>query len=122
MKRSNLTIVDLAKLCDVTPQEVIRAFAAGTVKGQITDGPTVRITREAAMKFLLENKNAAIAVYTTGQVAKLCNMSQQTIIRCFDSGIIKGYTVPMSKHRRIPLEALAEFMVEHNIPYGGKSV
>jgi len=30
------------------------------------------------------------AVYTTGEAATICNLSQQTIIRCFDSGQLQA--------------------------------
>ena len=36
-------------------------------------------------------------VYTTGEAAKICKVSQQTIIRCFDSGQLKGFRVPVTK-------------------------
>lgn len=55
-------------------------------------------------------------VYTTGEVAEICKLSQQTVIRCFDSGRLGGYRVPGSRFRRIPREALIQFMKEHNIP------
>ena len=45
-------------------------------------------------------------VFTTGEAAKICKVSQQTIIRCFDSGQLKGFRVPGSRFRRIPREAL----------------
>jgi len=56
------------------------------------------------------------AVYTTGDAAEICNLSQQTIIRCFDSGQLQGFRVPGSKFRRVPHEALIKFMKEHGIP------
>ena len=55
-------------------------------------------------------------VYTTGEAAKICKVSQQTIIRCFDSGQLKGFRVPGSRFRRIPREALFRFMKENGIP------
>jgi two-component system, OmpR family, response regulator len=55
-------------------------------------------------------------VFTTGEVAEICKVSQQTIIRCFDSGKLQGFRVPGSKFRRIPREALMEFMKENEIP------
>ncbi len=55
-------------------------------------------------------------VYTTGEVAEICKVSQQTVIRCFDSGRLKGYRVPGSRFRRIPYESLLEFMKENDIP------
>ncbi|HSI32251.1 MAG: response regulator [Phycisphaerae bacterium] len=55
-------------------------------------------------------------VYTTGEAAEVCKVSQQTIIRCFDSGRLKGFRVPGSRFRRIPREALIAFMKENSIP------
>jgi excisionase family DNA binding protein len=55
-------------------------------------------------------------VFTTGEAAKICKVSQQTIIRCFDSGQLKGFRVPGSRFRRIPRDALYRFMKENSIP------
>ena len=55
-------------------------------------------------------------VFTTGEAAEICKVSQQTIIRCFDSGRLKGFRVPGSRFRRIPRDALIAFMKENNIP------
>lgn len=55
-------------------------------------------------------------IFTTGQAARICKVSQQTIIRCFDSGKLKGFKVPGSKFRRITLEGLKKFMDENRIP------
>ena len=55
-------------------------------------------------------------VFTTGEAAKICKVSQQTIIRCFDNGQLKGFRVPGSKFRRIPREALYKFMKDNGIP------
>ena len=55
-------------------------------------------------------------VFTTGEAARICKVSQQTIIRCFDSGQLRGFRVPGSKFPRIPREALIRFMKEHGIP------
>ncbi len=49
-------------------------------------------------------------VFTTGEAAKICNVSQQTIIRCFDSGRLQGFKVPGSRFRRIPRAELVRFM------------
>jgi two-component system, OmpR family, response regulator len=58
----------------------------------------------------------AKSIFTTGEVADICRISQQTVIRCFDSGKLNGFRVPGSKFRRIPREALLAFMREHSIP------
>lgn len=55
-------------------------------------------------------------IFTTGEVAKVCKISQQTVIRCFDAGKLNGFRVPGSRFRRIPRDALIQFMKEHNIP------
>ncbi|MFM8172165.1 MAG: response regulator [Pirellulaceae bacterium] len=55
-------------------------------------------------------------VFTTGEAAKICKVSQQTIIRCFDNGTLKGFRVPGSRFRRIPRDHLYNFMKENGIP------
>ena len=67
-------------------------------------------------------------IFTTGEAAEVCKVSQQTIIRCFDAGRLKGFRVPGSKFRRIPRDALIAFMRANDIPAdnlaafgGGKS-
>jgi len=55
-------------------------------------------------------------VFTTGEAASLCKVSQQTIIRCFDAGRLNGFRVPGSKFRRIPREELLRFMRANEIP------
>ena len=65
-----------------------------------------KLARESAMK----------EVYSTGEAAKVCRVSQQTVIRCFDAGKLEGFYVPGSRFRRIPRESLIKFMRENNIP------
>ncbi len=55
-------------------------------------------------------------VFTTGEAAKICKVSQQTIIRCFDNGTLKGFRVPGSRFRRIPRDHLYAFMKDNGIP------
>ena len=55
-------------------------------------------------------------VFTTGEAAKICKVSRQTIIRCFDSGQLKGFRVPGSRFRRIPRDQLFSFMKDNGIP------
>lgn len=66
-------------------------------------------------------------VFTTGEAAEVCKVSQQTIIRCFDAGRLGGFRVPGSKFRRIPRADLIRFMRDNDIPTenleaGGKRV
>jgi len=55
-------------------------------------------------------------VFTTGEAAEICKVSQQTIIRCFDSGRLQGFRVPGSRFRRIPRDELIRFMRTNDIP------
>ena len=55
-------------------------------------------------------------LFTTGEAAEICKVSQQTIIRCFDSGRLKGFRIPGSRFRRIPRDSLIKFMKENDIP------
>lgn len=55
-------------------------------------------------------------VLTTGEVAKICNVAPRTVSKWFDSGQLRGYRIPGSKDRRIPVTALVRFMKQHNIP------
>jgi len=55
-------------------------------------------------------------LFTTGEAAEVCRVSQQTIIRCFDAGRLEGFRILGSKFRRIPRHSLVRFMKENNIP------
>lgn len=58
------------------------------------------------------------SVLTTGDVAKICNVAPRTVSKWFDQGQLKGYRIPGSKDRRIPVNELIRFMKLHNMPIG----
>jgi excisionase family DNA binding protein len=58
-------------------------------------------------------------LFTTGEAAEICRVSQQTIIRCFDAGRLEGFRVPGSRFRRIPRVSLIKFMKDNSIPSDG---
>jgi two-component system, OmpR family, response regulator RpaA len=58
-------------------------------------------------------------VLTTGQVAKLCNVAPRTVSKWFDSGQLRGYRIPGSRDRRIPVTHLVSFMKVHGMPLNG---
>lgn len=58
-------------------------------------------------------------VLTTGQVARICNVAPRTVSKWFDSGQLRGYRIPGSKDRRIPLTQLIRFMRAHSMPLAG---
>ena len=88
---------------DFGPQPFTERGLAGYTRAT---GPSARKGVDEPMK----------TVFTTGEAAKICKVSQQTIIRCFDNGQLKGFRVPGSRFRRIPREMLYKFMKDNGIP------
>lgn len=58
-------------------------------------------------------------VMTTGEVARICNVAPRTVSKWFDTGQLRGYRIPGSKDRRIPIDQLRRFMQTHGIPLNG---
>ena len=54
--------------------------------------------------------------YTTGEVAKICQVTKRTVIKWIDGGRLTGYTIPGSRHRRVTAESLQSFMRTNGIP------
>jgi CheY-like chemotaxis protein len=49
-------------------------------------------------------------------VAKICHVAPRTVSKWFDNGQLRGYRIPGSKDRRIPVSELIRFMKVHNMP------
>jgi excisionase family DNA binding protein len=58
-------------------------------------------------------------VLTTGEVARICKVAPRTVTKWFDSGQLRGYRIPGSKDRRIPVNQLIRFMRQNNMPLDG---
>ncbi|MGB2819538.1 MAG: helix-turn-helix domain-containing protein [Phycisphaerae bacterium] len=58
-------------------------------------------------------------VLTTGEVARICRVAPRTVSKWFDTGKLRGYRIPGSRDRRIPLQQLIAFMRAHDIPLDG---
>lgn len=56
-----------------------------------------------------------IDAFTTGEVAVVLGISQASVTRLFDQGLLRGYRVPLSQHRRIPVTALWQFLEQQGI-------
>ncbi len=54
-------------------------------------------------------------VMTSGEVAKVMGINMRTVIRLIDSGKLKGFKIPGSKHRRVEEKHLRELMQELGI-------
>ena len=55
-------------------------------------------------------------VFTTGQVARICHVAPRTVTKWFDTGKLRGYRIPGSRDRRIPMDQLIAFMKENDMP------
>jgi excisionase family DNA binding protein len=55
-------------------------------------------------------------VLTTGEVARLCHVAPRTVSKWFDTGKLRGYRIPGSRDRRIPIAQVQAFMRAHGIP------
>ncbi len=53
---------------------------------------------------------------TTGDVARLCHVSPRTVSKWVDTGKLRGYCIPGSRDRRIPVNHLISFMRAHEMP------
>jgi len=58
-------------------------------------------------------------VLTTGEVARICRVAPRTVSKWVDTGKLRGYRIPGSRDRRIPLPHLIAFMRAHDIPLEG---
>ena len=64
------------------------------------------------VKTMAKGKN----ILTTGDVARICNVAPRTVSKWFDNGQLKGYKIPGTKDRRIPVSELVRFMKANNMP------
>jgi len=58
-------------------------------------------------------------VLTTGEVARICHVAPRTVSKWFDTGKLRGYRIPGSRDRRIPVSQLVQFMRAHGMPLRG---
>lgn len=58
-------------------------------------------------------------VLTTGEVAKICHVAPRTVSKWFDTGKLRGYRIPGSRDRRIPVDQLVAFLRAHDMPMDG---
>ena len=48
--------------------------------------------------------------FTTGNIARICRVTINTVVKWFDSGELKGYRIPSSRARRVKRKDLLAFM------------
>jgi hypothetical protein len=54
--------------------------------------------------------------FTTGQVAKICGVSSQTVQKWCNTDLLPSYRLAESHHRRVMRLSLVKFMHAHGIP------
>jgi len=59
---------------------------------------------------------ACKTVLTTGQVARICHVAARTVTKWFDTGKLRGYRIPGSRDRRIPIDQLVAFLKANDMP------
>ena len=58
-------------------------------------------------------------VFTTGEVARICRVVPRTVSKWIDAGHLKGYRLPGSNDRRVPVVNLIRFLKERGMPLRG---
>lgn len=56
-------------------------------------------------------------VMSIGQIAKLCHVAPRTVINWINSGKLKAYRIPVSKHRRAKVADVLAFLKEYDMPF-----
>jgi len=57
--------------------------------------------------------NGIKEVFTTGEVARISGLAVSTVVRLVDTGVLPGFKVPHSKHRRIRRKSLVRFFASN---------
>lgn len=55
--------------------------------------------------------------YSTGEMARFCDVAPRTVAKWFDSGELKGYRIPGSQDRRAPKSEFLRFLKAHRMPW-----
>ncbi|MBS3080051.1 hypothetical protein J4221_01145 [Candidatus Pacearchaeota archaeon] len=58
-------------------------------------------------------------IYTTGEIARIWEVSIKSVIKCIDSGHLKAVRFTTKGFRRVSNSDLVDCMVNHNIPLNG---
>jgi hypothetical protein len=55
-------------------------------------------------------------VLSSGEVAQICHVAPRTAQKWIDAGLLKGYRIPGSRDRRVPIDEMVRFMEHHGMP------
>ena len=133
------TTGEAAKLLNLSRKLICKLFDNGYIEGFVIPVSNHRRILSNSLTNLLEKlsvgmpinstqsqedenikRNSVISrVYTTGEVARICGISRQGVIRRYNKGLINGYLIPGSRYRKITHKNLVDFMIKNNIPLEG---
>jgi excisionase family DNA binding protein len=54
--------------------------------------------------------------YTTGEIAVACGVSSRTVSKWIDTGMLRGWKLPLSGTRRVLREDLVQFIRDNKFP------
>lgn len=57
-----------------------------------------------------------------GKIAAMFNVSPKMVVKWIDSGLMKSWRIPMSKHRRVSIEEIKRFAAKHGIPIASEAL
>lgn len=113
------TTKQVSRISRIAPKTVAKLIDNNYLKGfKIPGSKHRRILGNFLIEFMKKNgmyEYIGERIYTTGEAAKLCRISIQSIIRCFDKKMLKGYRIPSINYRRIPRRCLIEFIRENGM-------
>jgi len=124
------SIDQVAIICKVARNTVCKWFDSGELKGyrDSTFWEVRYVPRDRLIGFLEKHNIPYISWdgeihtdenFTTGEAAAISRLNISTIIRLFDSGCLKGFRIPGSMFRRIPLFFFISFLEKYGLPSDG---
>ncbi len=63
-----------------------------------------------------KNLSRSNGILTTGQIAKYCQVDARTVNRWINQGILKSYSLPITKFNRVKISDFIQFLKEQKLP------
>jgi hypothetical protein len=117
-----LTIAQVSSITGIPHRMILSQIRSKHLKGFRVPGsqeyrvPVCSLRQWIAQNGIPSDKcNWRISI-TTGQARLLTGVGWRILTNHFDSGKLKGFRIPGSTSRRIPVASLREWMIENHIP------
>lgn len=106
--REELTLREAADVIGVTAD-----YAGSMLRSVVERTRRHLVIRNEPMKM---NTWTGADLYTVGDVARIFGVSPGTVTRWIDRGLLAGFRIPGSRHRRVTRAALDRFASECQLP------